>query len=72
MRVERVAIAAAVVVAIASPWWGPVVLRRFAFFEVRRVEVVGARYLAPDQIVGALGLKSGASVWQPLVETPLH
>ena len=66
MRFQRVAIAAAVVVAIASPWWGPVVLRRFAFFEVRRVEIVGARYLAPAQITGALGLKSGASVWQPL------
>ena len=66
MRVGRVAIAAAVVLAVASPWWGPVVLRRFAFFEVRRVEVVGARYLAPAQIIGALALKSGASVWQPL------
>ena len=66
MRVQRVAIVAAAVAAIASPWWGPVVLRRFAFFEVRRVEVVGARYLAPAQITGALSLKSGASVWQPL------
>ena len=67
MRLERVALAAAVVVAIASPWWGPMVLRQFAFFEVRRVEVVGTRYLAPAQIIGALGLKrGGASVWQPL------
>jgi len=66
MRVKRVAIAVAIVLATLSPWWGPVVLRRFAFLEVRRVEVVGARYLAPATIIGALGLKSGASVWQPL------
>jgi hypothetical protein len=63
MRVRRVVIAAAVVLALASRWWGPVVLRRFAFFEVRRVEVVGARYLVPATITGALQLGSGASVW---------
>ncbi len=66
MRVKRVLIAAAVPVVIAAPWWGPVVLRWFAFFEVRRVEVVGARYLAPATVIGALGLKSGASVWSDL------
>ncbi|HVO34088.1 MAG TPA: FtsQ-type POTRA domain-containing protein [Gemmatimonadales bacterium] len=66
MRVKRFAIAVALVIAALSPWWGPVVLRRFAFFEVRRVEVVGARYLAPFQIVEALQLKPGASVWQDL------
>ena len=63
MRVKRVGIAAAVVLALASRWWGPVVLRRFAFFEVRQIEVVGARYLAPETITGALQLASGASVW---------
>ena len=66
MRIQRVAIAAAAVLAVASPWWGPVALRRFAFFEVRRVEVVGARYLAPATITGALQLERGASVWTDL------
>ncbi len=66
MRVGRVLIAAAVPVVIAAPWWGKAVLRRFAFFAVRRIDVVGARYLAPAQITGALGLKSGASVWTDL------
>ncbi len=64
MRIRRVAIASGVVLAVLAPWWGPVVLRRFAFFAVRRIEVVGARYLAPAQIVRALDLKPGASVWQ--------
>jgi len=66
MRTGRVAIAAAVALAGASPWWGPLLLRRFAFFEVRRIEVVGARYLAPAEIAGSLGLRSGASVWTDL------
>jgi cell division protein FtsQ len=66
MRVKRVAIAAGIVLAGASPWWGPLVLRRFAFFEVRRIEVVGARYLPPAEIAGALGLRSRASVWSDL------
>ncbi len=63
-RAGRVATAAAIVALVLSPWWGPAVLGRFAFFAVRRVEVVGARYLAPAQIVGALQLKPDASVWQ--------
>jgi hypothetical protein len=72
MRVKRLAIAAAIGLVALSPWWGPVVLRRFAFFEVRRVEVVGVRYLAPAVIVGALQLKPGASVWQDLGALERH
>jgi len=57
-------VAAVVVVALASAgWWGPWVLGRFRFFDVRRVEVRGTRYLAPATVVAALGLGSGASVW---------
>jgi len=65
-RIRRVAMIAAVAAAVAAPWWGPAVLRRFAFFEVRRIEVVGARYLAPATIIGALGLEPHASVWSDL------
>lgn len=50
-------------VVLSAPWWGPAVLARFRFFEVRRVEVRGTRYLAPATVVAALGLGSGASVW---------
>ncbi len=64
MRVRRVAIASGVLIAVLAPWWGPAVLGRFAFFAVRRIEVVGARYLAPAQIVRAMDLKPGGSIWQ--------
>jgi cell division septal protein FtsQ len=36
---------------------GPVALRGLGVFRVRRVELVGTRYLAPDRLVAQLGLK---------------
>ncbi len=63
MRVRRVAAAAGVVLALTAPLWGPPVLRPFSFFAVRRIEVVGVRYLAPGTVVAALGLAPSASVW---------
>ncbi len=35
---------------------GPLALRHLSFFRVRRVELVGTRYLAPEQLVARLGL----------------
>jgi POTRA domain, FtsQ-type len=63
MRVERVVIAVAAAALVTAPWWGPRALRQFRFFAVQRVEVVGARYLAPASVVAALGLTADASVW---------
>ncbi len=36
---------------------GPLALRRVSFFRVRRVELVGTRYLSPGQLTGQLGLR---------------
>ncbi|HEX5388106.1 MAG TPA: FtsQ-type POTRA domain-containing protein [Gemmatimonadales bacterium] len=45
-------------------WFGgPVVLRRFDFFRVRRIEVNGARYLAPEAVAAALRLGPRATVF---------
>lgn len=57
-------------------WWGggvlavmvlwsvaPALLRRLAFFQVRQVELVGVRHLAPDAVLGALRLSASASVF---------
>jgi len=63
IRLERVALVAAVAGAVTAPWWGPWALGHFGFFAARRVEVRGARYLAPATIVAALGLRTDASVW---------
>ena len=61
---------AALVVLASAPFWGPLVLRRMSFFKVRRVEIVGARYLAPSDILARLNVDTLASVWDatdPLV-----
>lgn len=51
-------------VLIVSAWfWAPIALRPLSFFAVRRVEVVGAKYLEPSAVVEALGLNPGASVF---------
>lgn len=63
-------VAALVLVGIfASPLWGPRVLRELAFFHVRKVEVIGARYTPPDEILDRLHVDTTRSIWDPL--TPL-
>ncbi|MDB4949223.1 MAG: Polypeptide-transport-associated domain protein FtsQ-type [Gemmatimonadetes bacterium] len=47
----------------SSPWWGPPALRRVPLFTVRRVEVSGARLLAPHEVLAASGIRRGGSVW---------
>lgn len=44
---------------------GPRVLRTLEFFRVRQVEVRGARYLAADELVRALDLPEGMSLFDP-------
>lgn len=51
---------------LSTPWWGPTLLRRSAYFGVRRIEVTGARYLAPDAVAAALGLGPEANVFEDL------
>jgi cell division septal protein FtsQ len=55
----------ALVVAAASPWWGPLLMRRMDFFRVRRIEVAGVRYIVPSDIVTLLHVDTLASVWDP-------
>ena len=62
-RAGRIATLVAAAAVVTAPWWGPLALRRFRFFAVRRVEVNGARYHAPAAVVAALGLGPGANVW---------
>ncbi len=60
-------VAAVLVVAIlASPAWGPSVLRQFAFFRVRKVEVLGARYTPAADVLRLLRVDTTRSVWDPL------
>ena len=37
--------------------------RRMAFFHARKIEIDGARYIAPDQIVSRMRIDTVASIW---------
>lgn len=60
---RRLALGALTCLALGSPWWGPRVLRELPAFGVRRVEVSGARLLAPHQVLAASGIRAGESLW---------
>jgi cell division septal protein FtsQ len=71
MRLTRVSprlvAGSAGVLLVAAAWvGGPRVLRRFEFFRVRQIELVGVRHLAPDAVIAALRLAREASVWDDL------
>jgi len=48
-----------------SPFWSPLVMRRMAFFRVRRVEILGAHYIAPGDLLSRIHVDTTASVWDP-------
>ena len=64
----RLALLLLLILVIASYWWLPATLRQLSFFDVRRVQVTGIRYLAADDVVRALGLRPDASVFDDLDE----
>jgi cell division protein FtsQ len=63
-RIALVAIG--VLLLLASPLWGPGMLRRLAFFRVRKVEILGTRYTAPGELLERLKVDTTRSVWDPL------
>lgn len=59
------AIAAGALFVLLAPLWAPLFLRRMAFFRVRHVEVTGARYITPAEVLDRLRVDTTASVWDP-------
>ncbi|MFN2566921.1 MAG: cell division protein FtsQ/DivIB [Gemmatimonadaceae bacterium] len=57
--------AVAILALATAPLWGPRVLRELAYFRVRRVEIVGARFIQPSDILGRLHVDTLSSVWDP-------
>lgn len=56
------ALGAVVLLAAAMPF----ILRRIPFFRVRRVELIGVRYLAPNRVLDAMHLAPDQNVFDPL------
>lgn len=63
-RIRRLALGAALPVVLAAPLWGPRLLERTPWFRVERVEVAGARMVAPHDVLAASGIRRGESVWR--------
>src|SRR2546423_10366614 len=62
----RLALAAAVLVLLlGAPFWGPLILRQLSFFRVRKVEIIGARYVSVGEVVDRLHVDTTASIWDP-------
>jgi len=61
-----VLVAGGVLLVLLSPLWAPLLMRHMAFFRVRHVEVVGARYLQARDILDRIHIDTTASVWDPL------
>jgi cell division protein FtsQ len=62
----RLALGGVVLVLIAgAPFWGPLVLRQLSFFRVRKVEIIGARYVSVGEVVDRLHVDTTASIWDP-------
>jgi len=57
------ALALAAFVVLLSPFWAPLILGRMDFFRVRHVEVRGARYLDPADILSRMRVDTLRSVW---------
>lgn len=64
-RLKLALVGIVVLLVAGSPFWGPLVLRRMAFFHVHRIEIVGTRYLAPSDVLERLHVDTTASVWDP-------
>ena len=62
---KPVGVAAALVIALLAPLWGPRVLAELAYFRVRRVEIIGTRFIQPSDILNRLHVDTLSSVWQP-------
>jgi cell division protein FtsQ len=64
-RVRLVALGAALLLLLGVPLWGPLVLRQLSYFRVRRVEIIGARYVSVGEVIERLHVDTTASVWDP-------
>jgi cell division protein FtsQ len=64
-RLKLMLAAVVLVLVVGSPFWGPLIMRRMAFFHVHRIEVVGAHYIAPSEILAKLRVDTVQSVWNP-------
>lgn len=64
LKLALVGIAALLILTI--PLWAPLFMRRMDFFRVRRLEIVGTRYIPTADIVARAHVDTTRSVWDPM------
>lgn len=64
MKRTPVLAAAAAGMLVAGGLLGPVALRRVGFFRLRRLELIGVRYLAPEQLATQLRLRRDQNLFE--------
>ena len=65
IRVRLAILAAVLLLVLGSPFWGPLMLRQLSFFRVRKVEVIGARYVSVGEVIDRLHVDTTSSIWDP-------
>ena len=65
LRVRLVLLAAGLVLVAGAPFWGPLLMRHLSFFRVRKVEIIGARYVSVGEVIDRLRVDTTASIWDP-------
>jgi cell division protein FtsQ len=65
LRVRLVLVGIGVLLLVGAPFWGPLILRQLSFFRVRKVEIIGARYVSVGEVVDRLHVDTTASIWDP-------
>lgn len=63
MRRPALLFVAASALILSGVLLAPLALRQVGFFRVRRVELVGTRYLSPEQLLGQLGLRADQNLF---------
>lgn len=64
-RVRLALLAAVALLVLGAPFWGPLFLRQLSFFHVRKVEIIGARYMSVGEVLDRLRVDTTASIWDP-------
>ena len=62
-RMRRIGAGAVLLAAASSPWWARAALSHLDFFRMRRVEIEGLRYLAPDDVAQRMKVDTTQSIW---------
>ena len=60
---RAIVLALGVLILVTSPWWGRSVLASLSFFRIRDVELHGAQYVSPAELLERLAVDTAVSVW---------